>query len=118
MSTVYAVKGDRHDGRHVQNTRDAIVKRRAFQTAGGLSGGKPTGEAGKLRGEYFEAYCNAVEAGGGIYYVVYSYKTPIAWFTDAGWMVVDQWFSTTSTAHRSVVVNALAVAGISYGEVI
>lgn len=60
-------------------------------------------DSGRLKGadlDKFRADCT------GILYVVYSYTTPIAWYTEPGgvgtWHVVSQRFSTTtSTKHQS-----------------
>ena len=44
-------------------------------------------------------------------YVVYSYDTPIAWYSiPGGWHVVTQKFSRTTSRHQSIVRRALAPA--------
>jgi hypothetical protein len=40
-------------------------------------------------------------------YVVYSYRTPIAWHTPRGWHIVAQKFSVTTTRHQSAVRAAV-----------
>lgn len=35
-------------------------------------------------------------------YVVFSYRTPIAWLTDTGWTVPDVRYSRTTSRHQSV----------------
>lgn len=40
-------------------------------------------------------------------YIVYSYETPIAWHTPAGWYMVAQKFSQTTSRHQSQVRRAI-----------
>ena len=113
----YAVKSGAMQ--HRQNTRDAIANRTEFKTGGGLRGGPTEGTTGALWGEAQRAY---FEDAGWIIYVVYSYKTPIAWATqdyDTGiqWTVVTDSFSPTTKTHQGVVRSALNAAGREYREV-
>jgi hypothetical protein len=41
-------------------------------------------------------------------YWVYSYSTPIAWYTPSGWYVVEQKFSVTTSKHQNYVRRAIA----------
>jgi hypothetical protein len=104
MGTGYAVKV----GPNRQNTVDAIRERRTFSTSGALRGGPSEGSIGMLSPRHREAY---YQDAGRIDYVVYSYRTPIAWHVEglaAGeWYIVDDKFSVTTTYHQSAVRSAL-----------
>ena len=109
----YSVKSGSRQSR--QNTRDAIVNREEFKTGGGLTGGRPSGEFGGLPEKAWIAYLNLASA---ISYVVFSYKTPIAWWADGfGWTVVTDYFGPTTSVHQGVVRAALSAAGYKYKEV-
>jgi tellurite resistance-related uncharacterized protein len=41
-------------------------------------------------------------------YIVFSYETPIAWHTPAGWYMVEQKFSQTTSCHQGQVRRAIA----------
>lgn len=44
-----------------------------------------------------------------ILYIVWSYETPIAWFTKAdGWVIPDAKYSVTTSKHQNVVRRAVA----------
>ena len=43
-----------------------------------------------------------------VIYWVYSYSTPIAWYTPEGWYTVSQKFSMTTSKHQSVVRRAIS----------
>lgn len=91
----YAVKSGSMQSR--QNTLDAIRRRVPFATSGALIGvaGNP-GVVGMLS-------ANSID------YIVFSYKTPIAWHcADTIWYIVDQKFSVTTTNHQSVVRRTVA----------
>lgn len=80
----------------------AIRDRVDFTTGGGLSGNStPTGmgsfDFGRLAGKDKERFLEDWRA---ITYVVWSYKTPIAWFTGKEWYVVKQRFSVTTSRHQ------------------
>ena len=52
---------------------------------------------------------DAEEAGWDGIYVVYSYKTPIAWrLPDGRWRLLERKFSRTTTGHQTLVRQALA----------
>lgn len=46
----------------------------------------------------------------GLLYIVYSYRTPIAWRDLEGWYIVEQKFSCTTSRHQGIVRRALADA--------
>lgn len=43
-----------------------------------------------------------------VMYWVYSYSTPIAWYTPDGWYMVEQKFSPTTSKHQNYVRRAIA----------
>ena len=65
----------------------------------------PTHSTGYLSHEECLAYYDATHAG--ILYTVYSYGTPIAWLTNAGWYRVSERFSRTTSCHQRIVGNAI-----------
>lgn len=81
-----------------------IANRTPFQTYGALKGTEYRRGAGSLpygcqlpepwRGR-FEADTRNREV-----YVVWSYDTPIAWYTEAGWVVPDAKYSMTTSHHQ------------------
>lgn len=83
-------------------TATAISRMKPFTTSGALSAQATTGlgpfDSGYLSGkdeEAFRAQCDDIR------YVVYSYSTPIAWWTGThGWHVVSQKFSPTTSKHQ------------------
>ncbi len=42
------------------------------------------------------------------FYVVKSYITPIAWFTEGAWVIPDVRYSSTTSRHQNIVRKALA----------
>lgn len=46
-------------------------------------------------------------------YVVYSYRTPIAWVIDSEWTVPDERYSATTSQHQSLIRAAVADRGDS-----
>jgi hypothetical protein len=85
-----------------RDTAEAIRDHRPFNTSGALSAREVTGlsvwDSGQLSGsdlDRFREDCQRVR------FVVYSYATPIAWFTEpGGWHRVEQKFSRTTTKHQ------------------
>lgn len=81
-----------------------IRDRKGFNTHGALraTAVTPTSvgvyDSGQLSGDDLDAFrdqCREIE------YVVYSYSTPIAWWTPTnGWHRVSQRFSRTTSAHQ------------------
>ncbi len=60
---------------------------------------------GMLDGYDREQFAADVEA---IDYLIYSYDTPVAWHTPAGWHLVSQKFSATTSCHQGQVSRGLA----------
>lgn len=64
---------------------------------------------GRLDGEDYDMFyeCNNLNTGG-LWYVVYSYGTPIAWqdCTTDEWYLVKQKFSVTTSKHQNIVRRA------------
>jgi hypothetical protein len=95
------------------NQRDAmhyIANRDEFQ-ASALSGQYKswTPEGAWLNSEDYAKLQEATKDRPELVYVVYSYRTPIAWHTDAeGWYVVSQKFSPTTSKHQGYVRRAIA----------
>lgn len=81
-----------------------IRDRKPFDTHGALAA--RTYENGVSRNAYGDLWgdeCDQFEADAPhIKYVVWSYATPIAWWTSTvrGWHVVEQKFSSTTTKHQ------------------
>lgn len=94
------------------NQRDAIhyiANRREF-TASALSGGFKVyaPDTGRLNDEEIAKIKETTREAGGAYFV-YSYGTPIAWFTPLrGWYVVEQKFTVTTSKHQNYVRRAIA----------
>lgn len=81
---------------------ETIAKRETFKTSGALQGrvenGMGTYEYGQLAGEDCAAFMAEAHL---IKYVVFSYATPIAWYTvENGWYKVRQKFSATTSRHQ------------------
>lgn len=81
-----------------------IRSREAFRTHGALRAeeGMPGyWTAGRLPADYSASLGDAT-------YVVYSYDTPIAWWSEAnGWTVPDQRYSVTTSRHQTKVRTCL-----------
>jgi hypothetical protein len=95
------------------NQKDAehyIVNRKQF-TASALRGSSCKGwvpEAGRLNAEEYAKLDQTVRYGSEWVYVVWSYDTPIAWFDEEGWYVVNQKFSVTTSKHQNLIRRAIA----------
>jgi hypothetical protein len=95
------------------NQRDAmhyIANRDEFQ-ASALSGQYKswTPEGAWLNSEDYAKLQEVTKNRPELVYVVYSYRTPIAWHTDAeGWYLVAQKFSPTTSKHQGYVRRAVA----------
>lgn len=91
--------------------RDAaapIAARQPFKAYGSLSGvqAQDAFSTGSLPEPYRSQF---FATAGDILYVVYSYFTPIAWFSDSkGWVVPDVKYSVTTSRHQGVVRRAVA----------
>ena len=94
------------------NQRDAIhyiMTRQEFK-ASALSGGFKVyaPDTGRLNDEEIAKIKETTREAGGAYFV-YSYGTPIAWFTPfQGWYVVSQKFSVTTSKHQNLVRRGIA----------
>lgn len=99
----------------------APVRLRAdFTTHGALFGGweRPTkygASTGRLAwspaGKEYAADLDRALAAGPVF-VVYSYGTPIAWFTEAdGWTIPDVKYSVTTSRHQSSVRRGATLSG-------
>ncbi len=88
--------------RYISNhssAREFISTRREFNGSS-MSGRKsPTGDVGKLPREWRDVYYNVVNE---IDYIVYSWRTPIAWHTREGlWYLPRVSYSTYSARHQA-----------------
>ena len=92
------------------NQRDAIhyiATRQEFR-ASALEGRVYGVSNGRLDNEETARYNQDLNA---VTYWVYSYSTPIAWYTEAnGWYLVEQKFSSTTSKHQTYVRRAIAEA--------
>ena len=82
---------------------EAIRDRMPFKTSGALRGGwRVTGDSGSLRGDDLTRWSDDCDTTTGReMYVVLSYSTPIAWWTeDRGWYKVAGKFSVTTSRHQ------------------
>lgn len=80
---------------------EAIAAREPFKTHGALRGdtwtvGSPLG----ILPDYWRARLAADLGTDGRVYMVWSYQTPIAWYTEAGWVVPDAKYSVTTSHHQ------------------
>lgn len=83
-------------------TAEAIRDRQDFTTSGALRGENVNGlsnwDSGYLRGDDRDVFNQDAPY---IKYVVWSYGTPIAWWSlDQGWYVVKAKFSPTTSKHQ------------------
>ncbi|QBZ72290.1 hypothetical protein SEA_CIRCINUS_248 [Streptomyces phage Circinus] len=84
--------------------RDTLRARESFTTSGALTGVSKPGYVtmGQLPAEYRASAQMAV-------YVVYSYRTPIAWCLPSGdWVCPDTRYSVTTSRHQSKVRTAVS----------
>lgn len=83
-----------------------IAERQTFETYGALkaewNGGYPSGRLPSPWREQFDADTRHPDGRVGVLaYVVYSYATPIAWWTESnGWVVPDVKYSPTTSKHQ------------------
>lgn len=83
----------------------AIIGQHRSFTAASMTGlpltyGLPN--QGELSDEVFEVLAEQQPT-----YVVFSYNTPIAWYGNAGWVIVNERFSNTTSKHQVIVRDAL-----------
>ena len=88
------------------NQRDALhyIETRQEFKASALSGSHNYLGAGKLNPQEVSKLAGDISE---LNYLVYSYGTPIAWHTAAGWYVVAQKFSQTTSKHTNAVRRAI-----------
>jgi bisphosphoglycerate-dependent phosphoglycerate mutase len=89
------------------NQRDAIhyIETRQEFRASALEGRAYGVGNGRLNEEETARYNQDLNA---VMYWVYSYSTPIAWYTKDGWYCVAQKFSVTTSKHQNYVRRAIA----------
>ena len=89
------------------NQRDAIhyIETRQEFRASALEGRAYGVDSGRLNEEETARYNQDLNA---VMYWVYSYSTPIAWYTKDGWYCVAQKFSVTTSKHQGLVRRAIA----------
>jgi bisphosphoglycerate-dependent phosphoglycerate mutase len=89
------------------NQRDAIhyIETRQEFRASALEGRAYGVGNGRLNEEETARYNQDLNA---VMYWVYSYSTPIAWYTKDGWYCVAQKFSMTTSKHQGIVRRAIA----------
>lgn len=91
------------------STRDAgeyIATRRTFNTHGSLSGGYMNAGIGRLPENRHTSFYRAIDADD--FYAVYSYGTPIAWYSHGTWVVPTVKYSATTSRHQGIVKRAVA----------
>lgn len=88
---------------------DYIAKRQEFR-ASALEGRVYGAGNGRLNPEETEKYNQDLNS---VIYWVYSYSTPIAWYTPSGWYMVQQKFSPTTSRHQTTVRRAMSSELIS-----
>lgn len=87
------------------NTIAAIMNRRPFN-ASTLTAGPPSRGVGELTEPYATAYRAIWDDDSA--YVVYSYLTPIAWYTDAmGWIIPLTVYGATTSKHQRLARRAV-----------
>jgi hypothetical protein len=92
--------------------RDVLARLESFSTHGALKGvcgvARHVGYTlGSLPRQYHDIIPTAD-------YVVYSYRTPIAWHTPDGWVMPNEKYSVTTTRHQSRISTALSQLGVRY----
>ena len=91
---------------------DAIAKvaQRAEFRGNSIWGTRAPSMTGQIYGRAAELWI-ADRTAGEVVYVVYSYSTPIAWFTKRGeWVVPSEKYSHTTSRHQSIVRQGVARA--------
>lgn len=86
-----------------------IVECRGFRTHGALRGERVSG-GGVACGRLSLEWARRLRADDPVY-VVFSYGTPIAWWSSAGWVVPAELYSVTTLRHQNVVRGALEQVG-------
>ena len=84
---------------------EAIANREDFIASALMGHDGRSNTYGQLNAEEIQQY-EAVKDS--IDYVVMSYRTPIAWHSVAGWYVVSQKFSVTTSKHQNYIRRAVS----------
>lgn len=92
--------------------RDVLAKFENFTTSGSLNGGASDGsvwQTGQLPAEWTEA----LKSDPSVSYVVYSYATPIAWYSElqCQWVIPDVKYSVTTSKHQGIISTAIGQIG-------
>ncbi len=90
-------------GKGTAETERRIRERIPFSVASLTARNHVTG-SGRLNGAEYDRLRADFDT---IDYVVYSYSTPVAWHTPAGWYMVQQRFSNTTSRTQSRIRAAL-----------
>jgi hypothetical protein len=83
--------------------RDALATHEPFTTGGALKGVcMPSSVSyGQLPSQWRDSASKA-------HYVVYSYRTPIAWYVpNVGWVMPHERYSVTTSRHQSKIATAI-----------
>lgn len=93
-----------------QKAGDHILNRAPFTTSGAMFGTFDPRGAGQLPFKYHSELFGLAPYDQRPIYYVYSYGTPIAWYTDDGteWTIPDVEYSATTSKHQGVVRHAIA----------
>jgi hypothetical protein len=83
---------------------DVLKNRQPFATSGALWGSAAVRDAGRLPADWRNLFQTGAD------YVVYSYRTPIAWHRAADdlWIVPDEKYSMTTSRHQSLIGTAVS----------
>jgi len=96
----------------LKNQAEAVeaIQNRTNFIASSLSGWEGRSSTyGQLSQDEIEQYESVKDS---IDFVVLSYRTPIAWHSSAGWYMVKQKFSTTTSRHQGIIRRALNSKGL------
>ena len=83
----------------------AITARQPFNCNGSL-----TADTGRYFGGRLPlSYCNRfyTDSDAPDFYAIYSYSTPIAWYSNGQWTIPDVYYSVTTTRHQNIVRKAI-----------
>lgn len=91
----------------------AIQGQKDFSNSNGTFSGRTVvhgnAEYGQLGREYWDRFSNAVAAGT---YVVFSYRTPIAWTEGDTWVAPSTKYSVTTAKQQGIVRRSVSVEEI------
>ena len=105
-----------HSTKTVKTIVRSIRDMKPFSVNGTLSGTTDTATRGDLSGDALAAYKSQVLSSSAPY-VVYSYRTPIAWHTpENGWTIPAARYSNTTSNHQSNIRTAVSGIYGSYSE--